>query len=345
MTAVPLRRASLGLALSLALACNGRAETDAGLVVPDARFDLDAPAAADTSEREDTPGDSPLRADGGPLPSLPSLTVGTPDDPGRAAARFDCTPRAPTQGAVPVSFVVQLDVFGSGATAPDTMVDAFWDGVFEASCGARCASGTTNASGRVTLMAPANSWMAVHVPALVGATPATSWADTRAIHVAAPISAVALGHAPVVSVATLDAIPTAYGFTPTAGSLVVVGRLRDCGDDPVRGALVRIFDADGVELANDPSTNDAPHVRYYDGERVPDGDQAFTHVDGLFLAANLPTSGAETMLRVEAWGVVVTGEAPRRIACESISLTAGGVGVVPLGPYRADYDDEDPCAP
>lgn len=284
-------------------------------------------------------GDAPLPTD------LPPATIGTPSNPTAMPAEYGClgTASAPTAGSA-IDFAFQLRGFGSGDEVRMATVWFFPDNIVRDTCDGSCQEFETDMMGNATVNAPASGWYAYHVFTRAGATMATTYVDSVQINEPAPAAAGGSVEANAVSVSTLNLIPAAYGFTRVPTTAIIAGEVQDCMGRPIRGAIVRIYDADGTEILNGDAASD-PHIAYFDGMENPDNSSTYTQVDGLYATANIvaPATGFETM-RVEAWGVPAAGGSLTRLGCESVGIYEDGVSIVNIGPMRNDYPAGHVCA-
>jgi hypothetical protein len=283
--------------------------------------------------------------DGGMALELPPLTTGTMAAPNTSPADYTCRGSRvePARGAwIPIRF--NLVFFGrDGGPARSTRIWFFPDNVVTDTCGAGCIEVTTSSDdGSAMVMAYAGGWYAYRVFGRMGPTAATTVVDSVQYNKVAPTTAGGSAEGSAVSQSTLNLIPAVLGFPRQPGTALLAGRVEDCTETPVYGAIVRVFEGDR-EIAEGPANPD-PHFRYFNGDRTPDGEQPHTHVDGLYAAVNIPLPASpETLLRVEAWGRPQGADAPVRIGCESIRVLADAVSIVNLGPERSDYPPGHPC--
>ena len=146
---------------------------------------------------------------------------------------------------------------------------------------------------------------------------------------------------PVVSRATLGLIPTLYMRTRVAGRAVLLGTIVDCAGEPVRGAVVHLFQGD-VEITSGPGAMDT-FFGYFNGSRSPAPTATHTNYDGIFAGANLLPSADASPVRVELRGVVEDGGDPVLLACEEVGLFGDGASLARLEPLRSDYRSGHGC--
>lgn len=251
------------------------------------------------------PGDAGAEPDGGAVtfPPLPVVTNGTPSEPTREIANYGClgAATAPTPGPA-ITYRMELRGFGSGDPVANARVYVFPDGVPSLSCTGRCVDVMTDLAGNATVTGPAGAWLALGVFPRPGATMASTYVASHEVNVAAPRSTDGTVRATAVSISALNSLLPPCGFGGCEPSTFVTGRVRDCDGEPVRGAVVRVFGADGREHLSTPEVLDTAYFWYFDGDESPDGSATFTSVDGLFAALNLPAAGPDALeaLRVEA---------------------------------------------
>lgn len=190
----------------------------------------------------------------------------------------------------------------------------------------------TAADGTISVTAPAGGWYAYRVFPKDGPSPSLQIAGSVQINEPAPESpTVVEGNS--VSQATLNLIPTVLGFTQQPGTALVAGTVFDCDEDPVYGAVVRVFREDGTEIV-EGTRNPEPHYRYFDGDDFPKSDQPWTHTDGIFTLANVPVADDGEFVFVEVWGRRSEGAEPEVISCERLPLFADTISIVNMAPLR-----------
>jgi len=282
------------------------------------------------------------------LPSPDTNTTVTSVPGSGTAADRACTASnvRPPETTAEIAVAMTVRDFESGNPVDDVMVQFYRDnelpipvgGTFACPAGT-CQLGTSNAVGVVPgVMDAVNSWYASFINGRIGPTPASTPVDTAEYN--QPASATVVGT--TVAQSTLSIIPTVLGLSRQSGTAIVTGTAYDCADEPVRGVLLRMFreDADintatGDSLIADTGTRTGFGYRYFNGDGFPDGDQAYTNIDGLFLAANVLV---DAPLRVEAWYNAGTAAAPdpQLWGCERIRVFPDGVTIVNIRPTRSD---------
>ncbi len=259
-------------------------------------------------------------------------------------ADYGCLGAATAPSAGPaIDYSVELYSFGAGDPVRAVGVRLFADDTPTVDCGPSCRDYTTSSLGAFPVTGPASRWIAYRSSARVGATMATTMVETLAVHVAAPSTPGIVLQARAVSLATLNLVPAAFGVKRVAGSPLLLGEVRDCRGEPIRGATVRLFAASGSEVIPG-ETLESPRIQYFDGMTNPDEAASHTAEDGLYAGFNLEAPGiGGGSLRAEAWGVLTRGGPLTRIGCEQIELIADGASLLTLGPTRTDYPVDHPC--
>lgn len=278
---------------------------------------------------------------------LPATSRGTMLVPDEEPANWGCLGSAtePARGA-DIDVTMNLVYFGEGGPARNVRVWFFPDNVVRDSCEpGLCQEQTTSTDdGTATFRTQANGWYAYRVFARMGPTSATTVVDSLQYNEPAPASPGTIeGNA--VPRSTTDLIPAVLGFPRAAGTALMAGKVLDCDQRDVYGAVVRFYAPDGSVIQEGPRQED-PHLpRYFNGDNVPDGFAQWTHADGLYAAVNVPVPSDPTArIRVEAWGRTEEGAAPVRLGCEAIRVFADAVSIVNIGPLRNDYPEGHPCA-
>lgn len=281
---------------------------------------------------------------GGPDPDLPPLAayVETPDafTPTTAdVASCLLTGMAPPGGdRINVEFQLrdfQDDFYVDGAT-----VWVFADNVIADACAApNCQEFTTNAMGNFPgVMVEANSWYAYRVLPFEGETPRTTVFGVFQYNEPAPATAGPVEGSSV-SGTTIDLIPALLGITREEGRAIVAGRVTDCADNNVEGAIIKIFDPDGNYIEPGVRSTD-PNYHYFMGlvmGNVPDQTAEHTAGDGLYVVPQVPLASGETRpYRVEAWANHASGGGYQRVSCEAARIFADSVTILNLTPERVD---------
>ncbi len=189
---------------------------------------------------------------------------------------------------------------------------------------------TTDASGNVSVTAPEGGWYAYRVfPSEMGGA-SMNIQDSIQINEEVPAGDAAQGNS--VSEGTLGLIPAVLGLSRADGTALVAGTVQDCAGEPVYGAVVRMYD--GTTLLQETMATSTPKYRYFNGEAFPSGEQPWTHVDGLYAAANIPAAAAGTDITVEVWGEL--DGVFQVIGCEVVPALPDAISIVNVGPLRSD---------
>ena len=306
-----MRTTFLGLACALALAgCDDETmmtPTDAGGMTPD-------------------------------LPELEAFTEGaTSFEP--AVLDYSClgTRTAPTPGA-DIDIEFQLRDFQDDFEVPDATVWLFSDNVIANDCnGDTCQELTTDIDGNAGATLAATSWYAYRVLPFDGPTPATTVFGVFQYNEPAPASAGGAVEGNSVSGTTIELIPALLGITREPGRAIVAGRIHDCNDANLSGAIVRIYDPDGNYIEPGTRSTD-PNYHYFTGlvtGNVPAQEARFSAEDGLYVIPQVELID-DRPYRVEAWANF-EGEY-QRVSCESARIFSDSVTILNLGPMRADAD-------
>ncbi len=120
------------------------------------------------------------------------------------------------------------------------------------------------------------------------------------------------------------------------GHGLIAGRVFDCNDDDIYGALVTVYDASGTKIAEGMRQAD-PHYRYFDGDDFPSATQPHTHVDGLYAIANLPidaSGSAEVTVELSARPAGM--DEPIVIGRERVRVFPDTGTIINVGPLRSD---------
>lgn len=295
--------------------------TDAGAPPTDAPA-IDAPPT-DAPAAPDTPG-----------PVVPDVT-----HEGGGPAAYACLGMRfrPAPGAA-VTVPVHVSDLSNGAPGGAHTLHVFEDEAAPpATCDAAapCVSfGTVAGNGSV--MVPAGGFGTVRL--LAGAIAV----DTIANHARAPLTAAQTWQLGYFSAEARDIALGALGRDAAPGAAALSGTVIDCAGLGVGEVTIRIFRADGTEIAAGPARTD-PVVGYFPPAALtPTTALPRTSDDGRWAAANVPVATDERV-RVEAWGNI--GGTPTLLSCETAAAMPGGIGLVELGPLRNDYPAGTACAP
>jgi len=322
----------LGCLLAVSVGCGGGGNgTDAG---------SDAPTDTNATV-EDTnvpPVDSAVCAttDAG-MQAMPTeaLAIQTGTPPVAAPADLTClgTATIPTGGA-PASATLTVTEYVSMTAIGSTPVEIFTNNVIMGACtGANCVMGTTDASGVVTLSAPAGGWVGIHLPASAGT------AETLAYNQVWPAAGGNLATAGF-STASIGLVSSLLGRSfqaATAGA--ISGQAADCAGHAMANAEARVFHGTAQVVTGPSCDHTSPRIT---GLQNTNPTRAgLTGSGGTFVGANVPVGDD---YHVEIWGVVTAGGAPELIGCEEGRVVAGGISVLTIGPLRSDYATGSACA-
>jgi len=87
-------------------------------------------------------------------------------------------------------------------------------------------------------------------------------------------------------------------------------------------------------------TNPEPHYRYFDGDDFPFAGQEWSHVDGLYAAANIPVTqdaaGEDEGVLIRVVGRTTAGGPLQVIGCEPIPLHPDTASIMNVVPLRSD---------
>jgi len=259
-------------------------------------------------------------------------------DPATAApADFSClgTVTEPAAGAS-IAFKLEIQDFQEDNPVPDVCVKFYADNVVPPTD--TCDPSTdlvSDVSGQVDVMDEADSWYAYRIFPQTGPTPATTVVGSVQYNEPSPSAAGTVASGNSVSQATINLIPTVLGFRREAGTGVLAGTITDCGDDNVYGTRIRMYDSDGTRIEEGTSGSE-PHYRYFDGDDFPNSTQPWSHIDGLFVAANLPVPADNRPIFLELWGRLSADGPEQLLGCESGNLFEDTVTILNLGPLRSD---------
>ncbi len=282
--------------------------------------------------------------DAGPvMVDLPPLQTGVvnPDDsngidPTTAmAADFSCvgTNTAPVGGA-DVDFNLVMKEFNDGNTFEGLHVKFWADNLPDNTPWDAATDFSTDVDGKIAVTAPGGGWYAYRVFAQDGPTPSLEIVGSLQTSEPAPTSP-RDREGNSVSRATLNLIPTVFGFRQRSGTALIAGRVEDCAGNKAFGANVQVVRADGT-LVMEGDTNPEPHYRYFDGDDFPFAGQEWTHVDGLFAAANIPVTGDSEDVFMRVIGRRTAGAPLEVVGCEPIPLHPDTASIINIVPLRSD---------
>lgn len=307
----------LGCVLMLA-ACGGDGGTDSGTP-------LDTPGGTDTPSGEDAGGG--CGTDG--LDCLETET-GAPD--------FTCTPTAPTGEDRTITF--RLVSRGTSTTPFMGSFEVWTNNSIGADCAAAatdCQAFTTAADGTVMGTVPGN-WYAYRAAASATARTFETVGYNRQPAAAGGTDDITAIDTTIFNVA-ITSIRT--GLTRDTADAILIGDMADCMGDGLAGVTVRFFDSAGTELLSGTGPTDMG-VAYRVGGALPSARLRTTDTSGGYAAANVPVG--DGTVNVVTYGTMMMGGAREVIGCEQVSVSAGAITVLSLGPSRSDYTAGSFCA-
>ncbi|MAQ16865.1 MAG: hypothetical protein CMN30_18990 [Sandaracinus sp.] len=316
---------SMAVAMALAVGAFGCGDDDGDGTTPTEDMgtggtDMEVPAGGFPGT---TPAGLPAYALGEGVSGTMAMTT--------SAADYSCAgSRTAPAGGADATFTMEIREFRGGTAVEGLCVKFFPDNVVD--LGADCDPGSdfvTDASGNISVTAPAGGWYSYRV------FPSASdeIVDSFQINELAPADG---GTNDGISVAesTLRLIPAVLGVQAATGTTLVAGTAQDCNGEPVYGAIAAIYREDGTFIA-EAGGNTSPKYRFFDGDGTPSTAQRWTHVDGLFGGINMPVDAGGENLLVELWGMNDAGEL-EVIGCETVPAAPDAVAIVNVGPLRAD---------
>ncbi len=232
---------------------------------------------------------------------------------------------------------LQLTAFGATLTPIANGTFEVWPtNVVGTDCGsaAGCVTLTSDAVGLATTSLDW-SYFAYHVPANAAAATVETFGYNWL-----PANVGEISDVQATTVALRDtAIPLVRaGFTLDASKGIVAGAVFDCQYHYLHGVTLRVAVAGSyVDFAGTGATDAG--LAYRADALLPDLSLRTSDFSGAFAAANLPTG----MARVEAYGVRTMGSSVTLLGCEEVSLHAGAVTIVNVGPLRNDYPVGNGC--
>ena len=310
---------------------------------------LAAGCGDDSSTPDSGPADTGVPTDGGGTDSgsmmvdLPALQTGTVDpdhsnliDPSTAMpADFSCvgTNTAPAGGDA-VDFNLVIKEFNDGNTFEGLHVKFWSDNTPDNSAWDAATDYSTDVDGKIAVSAPAGAWYAYRVFPQDGPTPSLELVGSLQTSEPAP-TAPTDRDGNSVSRATLNLIPTVFGFRQSAGTALIAGRVEDCAGHKTYGATMQVVRADGT-VVMEGDTNPEPHYRYFDGGDFPLAGQQWSHVDGLFAAANIPAATDGESIFVRIVGRTTAAGDLQVIGCEPLPIHPDTASIVNVVPLRSD---------
>jgi hypothetical protein len=243
---------------------------------------------------------------------------------------------APAGGAE-ISFTFHVQDFQEDTATSGVCVKFYPDNVLNAD---PCTPGSgmdfmSDAMGNFTVMDMADSWYGFRIFPKTGPTPTTTVVGSIQINESAPSAAAGTVEGNSVSQATLNLIPAVLGFARAPDTALIAGTAYDCDEEPMYGVQVRLFNADRTPIPEGSRRPD-PHFRYFDGEDFPNGDQPWTHVDGLYAIGNIPVPADGQPIYVETWGRQTADAEEEMIGCERVPVIADTVSIINVAPRRMD---------
>lgn len=277
------------------------------------------------------------------LPDLPAARTGRPGpddgiDPVTARpADYGCVGRATMPPAVGVAtFTIEVDDFSSPSSVPGIGLCVHPDDVIPRvpSCDPPGVMVTTDAMGRVTVTAPAQSWAAIEVFAGTDAS-GVDRVTGIGTHYRTPSSGAMLRMNIAMPASLFDLIPVVTSATRVVGSGILGGSITDCTGTPVHGARFRLVRSDGTYL--DPDARpDGVRLGYF-SSGLPVSTRSFSNVDGNFAAVNIPVEdGVAAEYLVEVWARLTADSEPRVVGCEPILARPDSISTTRVGPLRSD---------
>ncbi|MEZ4394015.1 MAG: hypothetical protein R3A48_23320 [Polyangiales bacterium] len=269
----------------------------------------------------------------------PALRVQPAYDGPERAPDFSClgARSAPTPSDDGPGFLVEVRDFQLESRLAGARLNVFLGDAALGACSApRCFTATTDAMGVATLRGQPGATLRVEVLAeRRGDNDALNLARSVHLGVRVPAAGAPLALASI-SEATRRYLPLNAGLTVAPGDGQLMGVARDCAGAALKHARVRVFDAQGVEVALGAT---GPGAAYTNVLHRPDRAQLATSFNGQFVVVNLPPGPS---YRVEAWGRVEGESAARRVACEVLPTWPEAVTVGDLAPLRTPSPG-DPC--
>lgn len=269
----------------------------------------------------------------------PALRVQAAYDGPERAPDFSCLgARAePTPSDDGPEFRVEVRDFQLESRLANLRMQAFFgDAPLGACASPGCLDVTTDAMGAATLRGQPGATLRVELLAeRRGENDALNVARSVHFDVRVPPAGATLSLSSI-SEATRRYLPQNAGLAVTPSDGQLMGVARDCAGAAIKNARVRVFDAQGVEVALGAT---GPGAAYTNVLHRPDRAQLATSFNGQFVVVNLPPGPS---YRVEAWGRVEGEAAARRVSCAVLPTWSEAVTVRDLGPLRAPSPG-DPC--
>ncbi len=278
------------------------------------------------------------------------VTVDAPaPTPLRVQSTFDAPERAPDlrclgqRGPLPASqdgpsFPIEVRDFQLESVVPGQVLRAYFGDTAVGSCALPgCLEVTADGQGRASLRGTAGAVLRVEtLAARRGANEALNPTHAVTFDVVPPRDGATLRLVSI-SESTRRYMPQSAGLAVDATAAQGMGVVRDCAGEPLKYAAMRVFRADGGEIALGAN---GPGVAYTNVVHRPEREQHTTNFNGQWLVVNLPPG---ERYRVEAWGTPEGERAPRRVACAVLPTWGESVTVRDPTPLRRP-DPTDPCA-
>jgi len=256
------------------------------------------------------------------------------------AADFSCAgSRTLPMGGEDSTFTITIKDFKDDNAVSDVCVRFYSDNQIPATdtCDPEDGGLLSDAEGGISVTAPEGGWYAYRVFAREGAAASQTIVGSVQVNESVPSNG-SMVDGTSVNQATLDLIPTIYGFRRAPGDAIIAGIVYDCGGESVYGATIRVAGEDGTYVEEGELGPD-PHYRYFNGDSFPSADQTFTHADGLYAVANieLPAGSDSTVVFVEVWGRTSEEQSePQLIGCEQVRVFGDSISIVNVEPLRSD---------
>lgn len=309
----------LSVGASGLVACGGTTTMDAG-----------TDTGTGTVDTGGTPVDAPATGCTG-TDGLPCLTINRGNPPDMA-----CTPTAPTGAARDVSF--RLVKRGLTTTPIAGPFEVWTTNVLGTDCAgsADCLELTAGADGMVNGSIPAD-WYAYRVPVNAGAMTFATVGYNRPSETASANDVTAIDASIFATAIGLIRM----GISRDMADGIVIGDMADCDGEGLNGTTVRFFRNNGTEEMLGTAATDMG-LAYRAGGALPNPMLRSTDDSGGYAAANVPLG--DGLINVVTYGTLTAGGAREPIGCEVVSLGAGVVTILSLGPLRSDYEAGSYCA-
>jgi hypothetical protein len=255
---------------------------------------------------------------------------------GGLLANFDCAPATPAPGT-PQPIEVRLRSRSVESSSPGTALalELFHDNAITDTCTGQCLALTADDLGNAMVdLSP--GFFAYRIPSTGNASDdvvtSTGYRVLRSTDAWKNVAYTTHGD--------IEAFTAAGGKSRVEGSGALDGGIFDCDDQPVAGAIVRIY-AEGQEVSTGAGAAD-PVITYSNG-LIPDPHATATDPMGRYAAGNLPVTGTGR-IRVEVHGVRAAGGPRELVACEEGRVFSNGYMSRPMRPLRTDYAPDSGCS-